>query len=185
MGAGEEFEISDFNQCGKRSLSFNTEETGHIPDLFLIFWFCREFFNTLIKTFQLICQLVIGRKILFQDFLIDTFWFSCPEPLQVHLCPVVFRCVIPIVVPQAESKDLLLHLFQCELMILPHPDILFDLLILLRGDMHRTVIMMGQAPGNQRSVTLVGFHFFLADRFWHCSRGKDDALHVMACKLVV
>ena len=101
------------------------------------------------------------------------------------LCPVVFGFIIPIVVAQAESEDLLLYLFQCELVVLPHSDIPFDLLILLRGDMNRAVITVGKTPGDQCSVTFVRFHFFSASWFWHCSRGKNHTFHVMACKLVV
>ena len=78
----------------------------------------------------------------------------------MRLCPMVFGCIIPIVVAQAESEDLLLYLFQCELVILPHSDILLDLLILLRRDMYRAVITMGQTPCNQSGITLICFHFF-------------------------
>ena len=101
------------------------------------------------------------------------------------LCPVIFGCVISIVVAQTESEDLLLYLFQCEFVILPHSDILLDLLILLRRDMYRAVITMSQTPCNQSGITLIRFHSFLTSWFWHCRRGKNHTFHVMTCKLVV
>ena len=55
---------------------------------------------------------------------------------------MAFRSIIPVIMAKTERQDLLLDLFQCEFVILPHPNIFFHLLILFRWDMYRAVIMM-------------------------------------------
>ena len=60
---------------------------------------------------------------------------------------------------------LLLDLFQCEFVILPHPNIFFHLLILFRWDMYRAVIMMCKTSCNQGSISFVCFYLFPARRF--------------------
>lgn len=72
-GVGETFKISDFHKGRKCGLSLNAKKTGHMADLFLIGWFCRKFFYLFIKVLQLIHQLVIGRKVFCQGFLIEAF----------------------------------------------------------------------------------------------------------------
>lgn len=99
--------------------------------------------------------------------------------------PMIFGCVIPIVMSQAKGKDLLFHFLQRQFVILPHLDELFDLLILFRRDMDRTVITMDQAAGNQRRVAFIGFYFFPASQLWHCDWSKDNTLHIILGKLVV
>ena len=98
---------------------------------------------------------------------------------------MIFGRIIPIVVPQAESKDLLFHFLQCEFLILTHPDVLLDLLILFHRDMDWAVITISQTLCDQHSISLIGLYFFLAGRFRHCSRGKNDTLQIMVGKLVV
>ncbi len=63
--------------------------------------------------------------------------------------------------------NLLLYFFQGELVVVPHPKELSCLLILLRRNMNRTVIMMGETFGNMGSVSLVGLDFLLSNQHWH------------------
>ena len=53
------------------------------------------------------------------------------------LCPMIGCTVKSVVVPQAEGKDLLLHLFEGKLMVIPHADKFLGLFILLCRDMDR------------------------------------------------
>ena len=89
------------------------------------------------------------------------------------------------IMSQAERQDLLLHFLQGKFVIIPHTEIFLGLFVLLSRNMNRAVIMMGQASGNERCITFVRFHFFLASRFWHRCRRKDDTFHTVVCKLVI
>lgn len=53
---------------------------------------------------------------------------------------------ISIVMPQAEGKNLRVHFLERKFVILTHPAVLLDLLILFCRDMNRAVITMRQAP---------------------------------------
>ena len=70
-------------------------------------------------------------------------------------------------------------------MIIPHTDKLLGLFILFCRDVDRRVIMMGQAPGNKRGVTLISLDLLSAFLLKHSGRCKDDAFHVMIRQLVV
>ena len=78
---------------------------------------------------------------------------------------MAFRSIIPVIMAKTERQDLLLDLFQCEFVILPHPNIFFHLLILFRWDMYRAVIMMCKTSCNQGSISFVCFYLFPARRF--------------------
>ena len=56
-----------------------------------------------------------------------------------------------------EGKNLLLDLFQGKTVVIPHPNEFLDLLILLCGNMHRTVIMVRKASGDYGCVALICF----------------------------
>lgn len=85
--------------------------------------------------------------------------------------------------PQAERKDLLLDLFQGQLVIIPHPDELFDLFVLLCGNMYLAVVMVGQAARDQSRVPFVRLDPFLPGGNRHRRRGKDHALHIVRSQL--
>ena len=90
-----------------------------------------------------------------------------------------------VIVPQAERKNLLLHLFKGKLMIIPHAEVFLGLFILICRDMNRRIIMVRQASGNKRSVTLICFYSLLALLLKHSSRCKNDTFHVMICQLMI
>lgn len=55
-------------------------------------------------------------------------------PEYMIVCIKDASIVVPI--PYAKSDNLLLHLFQCDFMVIPHSKELLDLLILLCGDVN-------------------------------------------------
>ena len=50
-----------------------------------------------------------------------------------------------------------INLFQGKTVVIPHPNEFLDLLILMRGNMHRTVIMVCKASGDHGCVALICF----------------------------
>ena len=76
LGTGETFEIPDLYKAGKCCLCFYTKEAGEMADVFLIFLPGCKFFNTFIKSLQLIRQLIICGKIFREDFLIKPFYLQ-------------------------------------------------------------------------------------------------------------
>lgn len=46
--------------------------------------------------------------------------------------------------PQAEGEDLLLDLLQGQLVVILHPEILLELLILFGGNVYRAIVVIGQ-----------------------------------------
>lgn len=103
-GTAKAFKISNFDQSGKGRQGLNTKETGHGLNIFLIFRLRCQFLNSPIKALQLIRQLVISRKVLRQDFLVETIRLQGSEPLQMYQGPMIFGCVIPIVMSQAKAR---------------------------------------------------------------------------------
>ena len=57
----EALEVTHFRddcQCGH---CLNADEAGQLPDIFLIIIFRCKFFDTLVKSFQLVGEIIIGR----------------------------------------------------------------------------------------------------------------------------
>ena len=101
-----------------------------------------------------------GDQVFPQDLLIKTSWFQSPEPSQLSLCPMMIRLRKTVSVPQAECEDLLFDPLKSQLVIAAHPDIIFDLFILIGRYMNRSVIMMSKAPGQKGRITFVRFNLF-------------------------
>ena len=73
---------------------------------------------------------------------------------------MVIRFLKTVPMPQTESEDLLFDLLESQFVIAAHPDIIFDLFILIGRYMNRSVIMMSKAPGQKGRITFVRFNLF-------------------------
>lgn len=58
---------------------------------------------------------------------------------------------------QAEGKDLLLYLLECQLVVVPHPDEFLDLFLISCWHIDLMVEMVGKAPGNRFGITFIRF----------------------------
>jgi len=175
----EAAEIPGFCDHGKCRLRFDTEKTGQLVDIFPVFLLRRKFLDSLLDPSKLCRQIVVGQQIFFQNLLMQFLNTQCAEPAEMCLRPVVLGPVIVTPMPQAEGKNLLLDLFQGKTVVIPHPNEFLDLLILLCGNMHRTVIMVCKASGDHGCVALICFDPLFPARHRHTCRCKDHALHIV------
>ena len=87
-------------------------------------------------------------------------------------------------VPENKRIDLLLQLLKCKLVIIPHPEILFDSIVFAGGDINRMVTAVTQTLCDQTGITLIRFDpLSLLGK--HGSRCKYDTFDPGTCKLVV
>ena len=147
--------------------------------LLLVLFLARKLLDPLFDPIQLGGQVVIGEQVLFQCLLMDAVELQTAKPIQMSLCPVTLGTVVLIPVPQTERKDLLLDLFQCQLMIVPHPNELLDLFIFLCGNVNFTVIIVSQTACDQSCVPFVRLDPFLAGGNRHRRWGKNHTLHIV------
>ena len=103
-----------------------------------------------------------NKKVLVQGFLIDAIKFQTAQPVYMRLRPTALGSVILNTMSPAEGKDLLFDLLQCQLVIVPHTDKLFDLFVLLRQDMYLIVVVVSKTTCNERSVTFVRLYPFFS-----------------------
>ena len=100
-------------------------------------------------------------------------------------CPVVLGSGVAVTMAQAECQDLLLYLFQCQPVVIPHSKKLLYFLILRSRNMDRTEIVGCQTPGNERSIPLVGLNLFLSGGLHHGGGREDNAAHAVLGQLVI
>ena len=92
---------------------------------------------------------------------------------------------VAIIMAQAKCQDLLLNLFKCKFVIIPHAEELLCFLVHSRRNVNGAVIMLGKAPGYDLGIALVRLDSFLATLFQHRGRGKNLALYIAGRQLMV
>ena len=91
---------------------------------------------------------------------------------------------IQISMPKDKRIDLLLQLFQCQLMVIPHPEILFDCVIFSGWDIDRMISAVAQALRNQMCIPLIRFDP-LSLRGKHGRRRENDTFDPGAHELMI
>ena len=80
---------------------------------------------------------------------------------------------------QAEGKGLLFHLLQRQTVIIPHPYKLFDLLILLCGNVYLTIVVVSKATRNKLRIPFVCLDQLLPSGNRHGRRSQNNALDIV------
>jgi len=92
---------------------------------------------------------------------------------------------VAIIMAQAKRQDLLLHFLKRKFVVIPHAKEFLCFLIQRRRNVYWTVIMLGQAPGYDLGIALVGLDPFFAALFQHRGWGKNLALYIAGRQLMV
>ena len=103
----------------------------------------------------------------------------------MRLCPVILGSGVAVTMAQTECQDLLLHFFQCQLVVIPHPEKILYFFVLCSRNMDRAEIVGCQTPGNERGIPLIRFDFFLSDRPHHGGGCQNNAAHTVLSQLVI
>ena len=86
--------------------------------------------------------------------------------------------------PKDKRIDLLLQLFLCQLMIIPHPKVFLNGIIFSRGNINRMIPAVAQALRNQISIALICFDS-LSLRGKHGCGGKNNTFDPGIDELVI
>ena len=95
-----------------------------------------------------------------------------------------FGAFVIIPMPYAEHADLLLYLLKRLFMIVTHPQILFNGIVLFCWYVYRMIPAVRKALCDQMCITAVCFNALPLFRK-HCCRCKDHTLYSCGCELVV
>ncbi len=179
---GKTVEITGLHNQGQRRMRTNTQEANKLFHFFLITCFGSDLFNPLIVTLDFCFLFLVGCHVLVQRFPVNRIEFHFLQPGNMLDRP--FRSGIRMTVAKNKRIDLLLQSFQCKLVIIPHPKILFDSVVFASRDIDRMVATVAEALCDQTSITLIRFDS-LSLLGKHGSRCKYDTFDPSVCELVV
>ncbi len=160
----------------------DAKETPQLFRIFLIACFSSDLFDPLVVTLYLCFLFFIRSHVLVQCFAIHRIQFELFQPSDMLDGPLSTNILMSM--PKNKRVDLLLQLFLCQLMIIPHPQIFLNSIILTSWNIDWMVSAIAQALSDQTCITLICFNA-LSLLCEHCSRGQDDAFKSGVGKLVV